>query len=104
MDEVEKRQMSERTKKAPKLSPGGRTTFPCLSTPADEVEEEAKRKRQTANRAALGRARKVSGNAAPGRRSAAAFEERLTPTNGANRYMHELSRVCPKSGLKFCVK
>ena len=82
--------MSEQTKKAPKLSPGGRTTFPCLSTPADE-EEEAKRKRQTANRAALGRARKAAGNAAPGRRSAATFEERPTPTNGVNRYMHELS-------------
>ena len=82
--------MSERTKKAPKLSPGGRTTFPCLSTPADE-EEEAKRKRQTANRAALGLTRKAAGNAAPGRRSAATFEERPTLTNGANRYMHELS-------------
>ena len=39
---------SERAKKAPKLSPGGRTTFPYLPTPADE-EEDAKRKRQTAN-------------------------------------------------------
>ena len=45
---MEKRGTSERAKKASKLSPGGRTTFPYLSTPADE-EEDAKRKRQTAN-------------------------------------------------------